>query len=152
VAPPNAVIGLIFMVSEPATDQPRFYGVIVPVSGNIKEDCLRRLMLRYQQEDRVAADRLVYRLAPALTRYLCYCNVPPGDREDILRECRIRIHRSHRKYQDTRPVLPRVFAFMRHTRLDACRIRRRRRSREIAMPICRSGVPLLKRWCIRKAP
>ncbi len=92
-------------------------------------------MLRYQQDDRAAGDRLVYRLAPALTGYLYYCNVPPGDRDDILQECWIRIHRSRHKYQDTRPVLPWVFAFMRHTRLDACRIARRRRSREIAMPI-----------------
>ena|SRR5579863_1384037 len=121
------------MVSGPATDQPQFSSFVPPVSGNIKEDCLRRLMVRYQQEDRAAADRLVYRLAPALTGYLYYCNVPPGDREDILQECWIRIHRFRHKYEDTRPVLPWVFAFMRHTRLDACRITRRRRSREVAM-------------------
>jgi RNA polymerase sigma-70 factor (ECF subfamily) len=123
------------MAPGPATDQPQFSGVAAPVFGNVKEDCLRRLMLRYQKEDRTAADRLVYRLARALTGYLYYCNVPQGDREDILQECWIRIHRSRHKYQDTRPVLPWVFAFMRHTRLDACRATRRRRSREIAMPI-----------------
>jgi RNA polymerase sigma-70 factor, ECF subfamily len=129
------MIGLIFMVSGPATDQPQSSVVVAPVTGNVKEDCLRRLMIRYQQEDRAAADRLVYRLAPTLTAYLYYCNVPPGDREDILQECWIRIHRSRHMYQDTRPVLPWVFAFMRHTRLDARRTTRRRRSTEIAMPI-----------------
>jgi RNA polymerase sigma-70 factor, ECF subfamily len=123
------------MMPGPAIDQQPFSGIIAPVSGHVKEDCLRRLMVRYQQEDRAAADRLVYRLAPALTGYLYYCNVPPGDCDDILQECWIRIHRSRHKYQDTRPVLPWVFAVMRHTRLDACRITRRRQSREIAMPV-----------------
>ena len=76
-----------------------------------------------------------YRLVPALTGYLYHCNVPPGDREDILQECWIRVHRSRHKYRDTEPVLPWVFAIMRHTRLDAYRKMRRRRSREIEMPI-----------------
>ena len=123
---------MIFMVSGPATDQPRLSSV-VGQSGSVKEDCLRRLMVRYQQEDRVAADRLIYRLAPALTGYLYYANVPSGDRDDILQECWMRIHRSRHNYQDTLPVLPWVFAFLRHTRLDAYRRTRRRRSREIAM-------------------
>lgn len=120
------------MVSGLATDQPRLSSVVTQ-SGSVKEDCLRRLMVRYQQEDRGAADRLIYRLTPALTGYLYYANVPTGDRDDILQECWMRIHRSRHNYQDTLPVLPWVFAFLRHTRLDAYRRTRRRRSREIAM-------------------
>lgn len=96
----------------------------------VDEEQLRCLMVRYQQADRAAIELLVETLSPMLTGYLCNHDVRPAEREDILQDCWLRIHRSRHTYLPSQPVLPWIFAIARHTRLDAYRRRRRKEGRE----------------------
>jgi RNA polymerase sigma-70 factor (ECF subfamily) len=99
----------------------------------VRESCLRRLLLRYREADPWAGERLVYRLAPVLSGYWHRVNVPPGDRDDLSQDCWIRIHNACHTFRESEPVLPWIFAVARHTQIDAYRKRQRRRIREIPM-------------------
>lgn len=110
------------------------------------EDCLRDLMIAYQQGDPAAVDELVDALSPMLSRYLASPYVSQADVEDLLQDCWLRIHRARHTYRPAEPVLPWIFAIARHTRLDAYRKRRRLGSREVSVaelpePAWRSGQP-----------
>lgn len=94
---------------------------------SLREACVRRLLIRHRNADPEAGERLVYRLSPILAGYLYRFNVPPRERDDLLQECWMRIHRACSSYRETEPVLPWVYAVVRHTQMDAYRKRRRRR-------------------------
>ena len=97
------------------------------------EEHLRQLMVRYQQADRAAVEELIEALSPLLAGYLGNSNIPSGDREDLLQDCWMRIHRARQTYRSCEPVLPWIFAVARYSRLDAYRRRRRRESHEVLM-------------------
>lgn len=103
-------------------------------AGKLREDCIRRLLIRHKKADPSAGERLVYRLSPILAGYLYRFNVPPDDREDLLQECWLRIHCACPGYREAEPVLPWVFSVVRHTQMDAYRRRRRRQAREVTIP------------------
>ncbi len=87
-------------------------------------------MVRYQQGDGEAAEKLIRDLSPLLWRYFVSPFTSPADAEDLLQNCWLRIHRSRHTYRAGEPLLPWIFAIARHTRLDAYRRRRRRQSKE----------------------
>ena len=93
---------------------------------------IRDLMVRYQNAEPAAVDALIRRLSPTLLSYFSATGFNSADREDLLQECWLRVHRSRHTYRSTEPVLPWIFAIARHTRLDALRRRWRRQGREVA--------------------
>lgn len=95
---------------------------------------LAELMVRYQNGESDAVEKLVHTLAPRLWRYFASTHISRSDTEDLLQDCWMRIHRSRHTYRPSDPLLPWVFAIARHTRLDAYRKRRRRESRETWVP------------------
>jgi RNA polymerase sigma-70 factor (ECF subfamily) len=113
-----------------------------------EENQLRDLMIRYQQGDADAVERLVTALSPRLYRFLGSPQSSREENEDLLQECWMRIHRSRQTYRASEPLLPWVFAIARHSRLDAYRRRRRRASREILV----SEPPDIPRWDAEAGP
>lgn len=97
------------------------------------EEALRKAMLSYQQGDRIAASEFVRSLTPMLYRFFAGPRLAPGEADDMLQDCWLRIHRARHSYRPPAPVLPWVFAIARHSRLDAWRRRRRTQSREVLM-------------------
>ncbi len=97
------------------------------------EEFLRKLMVRYQGGDSDAADELARRLAPMLFGFLSSPGRSYSQREDLVQECWLRIHKSRHTYRSSEPVLPWIFAIARHASLDGYRRRRRLESREILM-------------------
>jgi len=93
---------------------------------------LPELMVRYQRGDAEAVEDLVRRLSPPLLRFFLASQVPPGDVEDELQNCWLRIHQARHTYRAAEPVLPWIFAIARHTFLDGYRRRRRRFAREVS--------------------
>lgn len=98
-----------------------------------KEAELRRCMVRYQAGDVAAVEELVQRLSPRLISYFTRPQANPGDVEDLLQECWLRIHRSRHTYRAADPLLPWIFAIARHTVLDDRRRRSRRAAREVLL-------------------
>lgn len=102
-----------------------------PLTGNpALSAVLPGLMSRYQNADAVAADELVRRVHPILTRYYYALTNSPALVEDLLQECWLRIHRARATYRPGEPVLPWMFAIARHTRVDQYRRWRRSAHRE----------------------
>lgn len=95
------------------------------------EELLRRLMVRYQEGDRGAADELVERLAPLLFRFLSAPGRGRSDTEDLVQQCWLRIHKSRHTFRSSEPVLPWIFAVARHASLDEFRRQKRLGSREV---------------------
>ncbi|MBK7928324.1 MAG: RNA polymerase sigma factor [Bryobacterales bacterium] len=87
-------------------------------------------MSRYQQADPAAADELVARLHPILTRFYYALTGNARLVEDLLQECWLRIHRARHTYRPGDPVLPWVLAIARHTRVDQYRRWQRTSGRE----------------------
>jgi RNA polymerase sigma-70 factor (ECF subfamily) len=98
-----------------------------------KEEELRHCMVRYQAGDVAAGEELVERLSPGLLSYFMRPQANPGDVEDLVQECWLRIHRSRHTYRAADPLLPWVFAIARHTMLDDRRRRSRRAAREVLL-------------------
>ena len=103
----------------------------VAASVRREEDRLRDLMVLYQQADSAAVEELVGCLSPLLLRFFAGSNINPGDAEDLLQDCWMRIHRARHTYRSSEPLLPWIFAIARYTRLDAYRRQRRRAEREV---------------------
>jgi RNA polymerase sigma-70 factor, ECF subfamily len=99
-----------------------------------REDELRDLMVRYQAGDSMAVEELVRRISPSLELFLRSAWLSPGDTEDLLQECWLRIHRVRHTYRPSEPLLPWVFAIARHTRVDGYRRVRRRAAWERSLP------------------
>jgi len=102
-----------------------------------REECsgtadLPELMVRYQRGEVEAVEELVRRLSPMLLRFFLASGVPPGDAEDEVQNCWLRIHRARHTYRASEPVLPWIFAIARHTQVDGYRRRRRRFAREVS--------------------
>lgn len=95
---------------------------------------LKELMLRYQQGDAAAADELVQLTAPLLSRYLYATSSRALNLDDLLQECWLRIHRARAGYDPGEPVLPWLFAIVRHARVDFFRKWQRTSGREIKLP------------------
>lgn len=91
----------------------------------------RALMVRYQNADPGAVESLIRLLSPTLLSYFSATGLSPADREDLLQECWLRIHRSRHTYRSSEPLLPWIFAIARHTRLDGVRRRSRKQGREV---------------------
>jgi RNA polymerase sigma-70 factor, ECF subfamily len=88
----------------------------------------------HQRQPRSGTDEqpsAIQRLSPSLFSYFMRPQAHPGDAEDLLQECWLRIHRSRHTYRATGPLLPWIFAIARHTMLDDRRRRHRRASREV---------------------
>lgn len=98
--------------------------------GSVLSDLLPVLMSGYQNADADAADELVRRVNPILTRYYYALTSSPALVEDLLQECWLRIHRARASYRPGEPVLPWMFAIARHTRIDQYRRWRRSVQRE----------------------
>jgi RNA polymerase sigma-70 factor (ECF subfamily) len=94
------------------------------------EEALRQLMIRYQCAEPAAVEELVSRLSPMPLRFLASPGLARSDAEDMLQDCRLRIHRSRSSYRPSEPLLPWIFAIARHARLDGYRRRRRLVARE----------------------
>src|SRR5579859_564512 len=101
---------------------------------------LRNLMTRYQRADPDALDELVRRISPPLLRYFSNSRVGRNDAEDMLQDCWIKIHRSRHTYRVSEPLMPRIYAIARHTRLDAYRKQRRLESREVLVASIPEGL------------
>lgn len=95
------------------------------------EELLRRLMIRYQDGDREAANELVRRVAPMLFGFLSGPGRSRSDTEDLVQQCWLRIHKSRHTYRPSEPLLPWIFAVARHASLDEYRRRKRLDSREL---------------------
>jgi RNA polymerase sigma-70 factor, ECF subfamily len=105
----------------------------IQADPRVWERDLPGLMLRYQQGDAVAVEKLVRSISPFLLRFFATWNDSRGEAEDLLQECWMRIHRSRHTYRPSEPLLPWIFAVARHTRSDGYRRRLRRQSKEIPM-------------------
>jgi len=97
-------------------------------------------MMRYQRADPAALEELVRRISPPLLRYFGGSRASRNDREDLLQDCWIRIHRSRHTYRASEPLMPWIYAIARHTRLDAYRKRRRLESREVLVASVPEGL------------
>jgi len=95
---------------------------------------LERLMVRYQQADRVAATALIELLSPQLLHFFAGELGSRDDAEDMLQEAWLRIHRVRHTYRPGEPLLPWVYAIARRVRVDDYR-KRRRKSREMGMDV-----------------
>lgn len=95
---------------------------------------LKTLMLRYQQGNAAAADELVLLTTPLLSRYLYATSSRALNLDDLLQECWLRIHRARGSYEPGEPVLPWLFAIVRHTRVDFFRKWQRTAGREMELP------------------
>ncbi|MBK9166447.1 MAG: RNA polymerase sigma factor [Bryobacterales bacterium] len=91
---------------------------------------LLRLMPRYQDADRAAADALVLTAGPVLARYFYSLTGDTRLVEDLVQECWLRIHRARQSYRRGEPVLPWLMAIARHTRVDQYRRWKRSSGRE----------------------
>jgi RNA polymerase sigma-70 factor, ECF subfamily len=98
-----------------------------------REEELRVLMVAYQSGDARAVEELVRRISPSLEAFF-RSPLAPGDAQDLLQECWLRIHKVRHTYRPTDPLLPWIFAIARHTRIDSYRRMRRRTAREFAVP------------------
>jgi RNA polymerase sigma-70 factor (ECF subfamily) len=96
-------------------------------------DPLIGLMCRYQQADPAAADELVTRIHPILTRFLYALNGDSRHVDDLLQDCWLRIHRARHSYRPGDPVLPWILAIARHARVDHYRRWQRTAGRESAI-------------------
>jgi RNA polymerase sigma-70 factor, ECF subfamily len=101
-------------------------------ASRAREEELRVLMVAYQSGDARAVEELVRRVSPSLKAFF-RSPLSPGDAEDLLQECWLRIHRVRHTYRATDPLLPWIFAIARHTRVDGYRRMRRRTARELAV-------------------
>jgi RNA polymerase sigma-70 factor (ECF subfamily) len=94
---------------------------------------LEVLMSRYQQADPAATTALIRQVSPLLLRFFAgQCRSRP-DAEDLLQDTWLQIHKARHTYRPGEPVLPWIYAFARHVRVDAYRRSQRIRSREQLM-------------------
>lgn len=99
--------------------------VAAQVGSEKDRDKLKALMERYQHADSEAARELVEQLSPMLLRFLAGPTETGDYAQDMLQDCWVRIHRARHTYRPGSPLLPWVFAIVRHTRVDAYRRRSR---------------------------
>jgi RNA polymerase sigma-70 factor (ECF subfamily) len=95
-----------------------------------QRELLIELMKRYQDADASAADELFRQVNPVLARYYYSLVNQPGQVEDLLQECWLRVHRARQSYRPGEPVLPWIVAIARHTRVDHFRRWQRSSGRE----------------------
>jgi RNA polymerase sigma-70 factor (ECF subfamily) len=104
------------------------------------------LMIRYQEADREATARFIALASPLLYRFLASHLGSRSEAEDLLQEVWLKIHRARHTYRRGEPVLPWLYAFARHVRIDSYRKRHRLSMYEKAMevlpePAFRQGAP-----------
>ena len=95
---------------------------------------LEDLMLRYQQADTGATEKLVDLLSPRLYRFFAAHLGNRSEASDMLQDTWLRIHRARHTYRAGAPLLPWVYAIAHRVRIDGHR-RRTRTSREIGVDI-----------------
>lgn len=70
------------------------------------------LLARHVAGDASAFAELVSRYRAPVYSYLCRCGIDAGDRDDLLQEIFLRVHRSARSYDNSRPLHPWVFTIV----------------------------------------
>ncbi|MGC2657822.1 MAG: RNA polymerase sigma factor [Bryobacteraceae bacterium] len=93
---------------------------------------LETLMVRYQQADANATEKLLNLLWPLLNRFFLSMPDSRPSAEDLAQETLLQIHKARRTYRSGEPVLPWVYAIARHVRVDHFRRQRRRAAHEEA--------------------
>ena len=94
---------------------------------------LEALMLRYQQADPIATEKLLNLLWPLLNRFFLSMPDSRPSADDLAQETLLRIHKVRQTYRPGDPLLPWVYAIARHVRVDNFRRRRRVMAREEAL-------------------
>ena len=94
---------------------------------------LEVLMLRYQQADPMATEKLLNLLWPLLNRFFLSMQDTRSSAEDLAQETLLRLHRVRQTYRPGDPLLPWVYAIARHVRVDNFRRQRRVAAREEAL-------------------
>jgi len=93
---------------------------------------LARLMEAAQDGDRAAYAALLRELLPVLRR-AARRRAAPSDVEDLVQETLKSLHQVRHTYDPARPLLPWVFAILRHRAVDAVRRQVRTARREVAI-------------------
>lgn len=94
---------------------------------------LEALMLRYQQADPMATEKLLNLLWPLLNRFFLSMPDSRPSAEDLAQETLLRIHKMRQTYRPGEPLLPWVYAIARHVRVDSFRRQRRLTAHEEAL-------------------
>jgi RNA polymerase sigma-70 factor (ECF subfamily) len=95
------------------------------------EQPLRDLMMRYQAGEIEAFDALYVHIAPRLRAWFARQRLDLGaDRDDLVQETFLQLHRARHTYSPRRPAAPWIFAIARHVYLMDRRRRWRKQGRE----------------------
>lgn len=124
---------------EPAMTDPSATPASEPTAVSAEQSAQRELLIdlmkRYQDADASAADELFRKVNPVLARYYYSLVNQPGQVEDLLQECWLRVHRARQSYRPGEPVLPWILAIARHTRVDQFRRWQRSSGRESSIDL-----------------
>lgn len=102
------------------------------MEGNDDEP-LRQLMMRYQAGEIEAFDALYALAAPRLRAWFGRQRLDLGaQRDDLVQETFLQMHRARHTYSPNRPARPWIFAIARHVYLMDRRRRQRKQGRESA--------------------
>jgi RNA polymerase sigma-70 factor, ECF subfamily len=91
------------------------------------------LMARHQAGDSKAFEELYRMTVEAVERFQSRWSSNAAERDDLVQETFLQVHRARRTYRPGMPVEPWLFAIARHVALVSARTRRRRWSREVGM-------------------
>lgn len=94
---------------------------------------LADLMARHQAGDPTAFEELYRVTVESVERFLGRWAATGAERDDLVQEIFLQVHRARRTYRPGLPFEPWLFAIARHVALGSARTRRRRWSREIGM-------------------
>ena len=124
---------------QPAMTDPSAIPASEPTAVSAEQSAQRELLIdlmkRYQDADASAADELFRQVNPVLARYYYSLVNQPGQVEDLLQECWLRVHRARQSYRPGEPVLPWILAIARHTRVDQFRRWQRSSGRESSIDL-----------------
>jgi RNA polymerase sigma-70 factor, ECF subfamily len=97
----------------------------------VEIDTPGELMRKAQDGDQAAYTKLLQSLVRPIQTYIAHHFPGVSDRDDIMQESLITLHKIRHTYDPTRPFTPWLFAIVRHRSLDYLRKHTRIQSREV---------------------
>ena len=92
-------------------------------------------MERAQRGDRDAYGALLMDLTPSIASFLFERIVDPHEREDVVQDTLVALHRARHTYDPSRPFDPWLFSIARHVMVDHFRRRGVRTAREVLVDV-----------------
>jgi len=107
------------------------------MEANLRVRSVQRsvLMERAQRGDREAYGALLMDITPALASFLRQRIVDPHEREDVVQDTLMALHRARHTYDPSRPFEPWLFSIARHVLVDHFRRRGVRAAREVLVDV-----------------